>query len=91
MSRRVSRGLSLTDKGRAAIGVAGPTVDVPLLTDAALAARFRPPRPGSLWGSLASSLSAPGRGSSLRRDSRGTTLVSIAREPSTTEERTRHE
>ena len=30
MSRRVSRGLSLTDKGRAAIGVA-ETVEVPLL------------------------------------------------------------
>jgi len=37
MSRRTSRGLSLTDKGRAAIGVAGPTVDVPLLDVAWLA------------------------------------------------------
>ena len=44
MSRRTSRGLSLTDKGRAAIGVA-ETVEVPLLTDAGTLARFRPPVP----------------------------------------------
>ena len=67
MSRRFSRGLSLTDKGRAAIGVAGPTVDVPLLTDDALAARFRPPlSPGG----VASQLRLPGgRGSDVSGDS----------------------
>ena len=43
MSRRTSRGLSLTAKGRAAIGVAGPTVDVPLLTDQGCRANFQPP------------------------------------------------
>ena len=32
MSRRTSRGLSLTDKGRAAIGVPEPPVTVPLLS-----------------------------------------------------------
>ena len=63
MSRRVSRGLSLTDKGRAAIGVAGPTVDVPLLTDAALAARFRPPRP--VRGDSSQFRLRTGRGSSV--------------------------
>ena len=40
MSRRVSRGLTLTDKGRAAIGVAGPTVDLPLLDVAWLASEL---------------------------------------------------
>ena len=40
MSRRTSRGLSLTDKGRAAIGVAGPTVDLPLLDVAWLASEL---------------------------------------------------
>ena len=39
MSRRVSRGLSLTDKGRAAIGVA-ETVEVPLLDIPWLAAEL---------------------------------------------------
>ena len=42
MSRRTSRGLTLTDKGRAAIGVAGP-VSVPLLTDDGLRAIFQLP------------------------------------------------
>ena len=60
MSRRVSRGLSLTDKGRAAIGVAGPTVDVPLLTDDGLRAIFSLPR--RVGGFLAD---APGAAGSL--------------------------
>ena len=52
MSRRTSRGLTLTDKGRAAIGVA-ETVEVPLLTDAGILARFRPPtRRGGVSGDL---------------------------------------
>ena len=62
MSRRVSRGLSLTDKGRAAIGVAGPTVEVPLLTDAGILARFRPPRPS---GAFLAIRFPGGRGSSV--------------------------
>ena len=36
-AKRTVRGLSLTAKGRAAIGVAGPTVEVPLLDVAWLA------------------------------------------------------
>ena len=62
MSRRVSRGLSLTDKGRAAIGVA-ETVEVTLLTDAGILARFRPPR--SARGDSSQFRLRAGRGSSV--------------------------
>jgi hypothetical protein len=43
VNKRTSRGLTLTAKGRVAIGVPEPPVYVPLLTDAGYRVRFQPP------------------------------------------------